>query len=469
MRAPSSRRITASLLSMLTVSACAVGEDYQPPAPELASAWQALKENPIPSPAHANPEASNTPWWKQFGDETLSLLVEKALVGNNDLQVAEARVAEARAAEGSADAALLPEINATGSASRATLNAASGNQVDRTSQAGITGSWEIDIFGGNRRRAEAATASLEATIAQRDQARLTLLSDVARSYVQLRSLQQQHALILNNLAMQQDTLKVTKAQRKAGAISDLEVVRAHAQAEATSARLPPIVSAEFAAINRLCVLTGEKYEALKPVLEQTKPIPFVPAHQIAAMPLEAIARRPDVRASERQLAANTALSGAALAAFYPKLTLEGFFGPQNSQLFGNSSPWSASVNALLPLLNFGRLSSQLDAADARQQQAFFAYKQTVLLAVEETENAFSAYANERHRKATLANVAEQQAKAAKIAREQYLSGVATQLDLLYAENNQLQAETDVTLSEQTLAEYTIQLHRALYAGWSFDE
>jgi len=291
------------------------------------------------------------------------------------------------------------------------------------------------------------------------------MTEVARTYVQLRSLQQQRIITQRNLAMQEDTLNITKGQRKEGGVSNLEVARAQAQVDTTAARLPQIDAAISASIHRLSVLVNEPPRLLRQKLEQAKTIPDVKQEIVVGTPIQTIGKRPDVHAAERRLAESTALSGAAFAQLFPSLSLQGFFGRQDSLLYGNTSPWSAVASALLPIIDFGRIRGQINVADAREQQAFYTYQQTVLLAVEETENAFSAYINEQRRKKNLASAASEQAKATDVAREQYKAGVATQLDLLLAENSQLDAENQLVLSETAVADDLIQLYNALGESW----
>ncbi len=325
------------------------------------------------------------------------------------------------------------------------------------------------MFGANRARLEAAGAGLEATTFDRDRTQLVLAAEIARNYVRLRASQQQYAITLQNLRIQQETLKITQGQRDEGAVSDLDVVRAQAQVNGTMARLPQIRTASVSFINRLNVLTGHAPGTLDEVLNKVRMIPSMPPALVIATPVAVIAQRPDVSVAERRLAQATALSAAAIADFYPKLSLQGFFGVQHSQLYGVTSPWSATVTALLPLLNFGKLSSQADAADARKEQALYVYQQTILLALEEAENSLSGYLSELNRRKSLQLVAAQQAKAADIAREQYKAGIAAQIDLLVAERNRLDADNDVILSQQQVAENLILLYRSLGASWKEED
>jgi NodT family efflux transporter outer membrane factor (OMF) lipoprotein len=465
------------LCACLVLGACAVGEDYQKPPLALDKDWEVLhadKQSTVMHPGVQVPGQgvilleiqqpaylSSPLWWERFNDPKLTKLIEKARVDNNDLKIAQAHIAEARGNARVAGSALLPQVNGTGSTTRSGNWGRALTPADTVSQLGLSGSIDIDIFGGDRRNIEAAENEVQATQADYDRAMLSVINDVATNYVQLRSLQQQKELTIKNLNMQKDTLKVTLAQRKEGAVSDLEVARARAQVKSTAARLPQIDTAAVAALNRLSVLTGEAPTTLNTELVGEEPIPVVPVDVVVETPIQIIENRPDIQASERRLAESTALTGVALAQLYPKLTLQGFFGSQFSHLYGYSAPYTATANALMPLLDWGRLHGLLDAANARQIEAFYTYQQTVLLALEQIENALTAYINEQERQSTLVAATINQRKATEVAREQYKVGATTQLDLLTAENSQLDTENDLTLSNAALTTDLIQLYYVL--------
>lgn len=466
MRSVTLPRYAGVVSCLLFLSGCAVGKDYNPPKNDMIDEWGTLQENTeeagvIVSKAATLPSGA---WWEQFGDETLSALVRNALANNNELKVAQARIAEARADENFAGAQLYPQINADANISRASLDSIASSKPDTIRQAGVSGNWDIDLFGGNRRRSEAAAAIVEASEEDFAQTRLNLIAEVARNYAHLRSAQMQRELTLRNLDSQRGTLDVTKALRKAQNVTELDVARVQAQISATEARLPQIRTNLEAAMNRLCVLTGQQPSALRELLATKEPLLTLPENVVMLSPVSTIAQRPDVRASERRLAQASALSNAAFAELFPKLSLSAFFGTRRSDFFGVLSPWSATAGAIFPLLDFGRIRSQMHGADARQEQAFYLYKQTVLLALEDVENSLSAYQNEATRSVLLQNVASEQARAATIASEQYKGGIVTQLDLLDAQRNQLDAEFNWVLSLQATTDNLIALYHALGQG-----
>ncbi len=453
-------RRTISLCAILSLTACAVGPDYKRPPVTVTQNWGNADQKFVQVAPDRNKLIAGS-WWRQFQDDTLNTLVDKTLANNNDLKTAGARVTEAQQNASAAWAILWPEINTTGSYGKQKVSQTFFEGRDTTAQAGLSGDWDLDVAGGNKRRREAALAGVDAARAVENNTRLALITEVAQNYVQLRSGQEQRALTQKNLEMQRHTLEITQGQRQAGAISDFEVARAAAQVNQTAARLPQIDRTIVAAQNHLCILAGLPPGSFDALLNAPQAVPLLPTEIVAGAPLNTIARRPDIRAAERQLAQAAALSNAAFADFFPKITLEGFVGVQHSHLFGSESPWSAAVNGIMPLLNWGRIQAQVNAADARQQQALYNYQQAVLLALEDTENALNTYINELKRRDMLADAAQEQAKAAVIAREQYKAGVATQLDLLYAEQNQLNADSDLAQSKGAAAIDLMLLYRAL--------
>lgn len=448
-------------VSAFTLAACSVGRDYTPPEMEVDEQWVAIEEEPSVLTDNASGPVS---WWTQFGDDTLNGLVDTALKNNNDLKIAAARIAEARANERLNNSAFFPQIDASGRGSRGTMGGAYGNMLENSQQYGVNGTWEIDVFGGNRRRSEAAEAGTEAAIADQEATKLQLIAEVARNYVRLRGLQEQRALTQRNIDLQRRTVQITQAQYNERVVTRLDVLRASAQLKNTQTLLPQIDAQAYAAMNRLTVLLGEKVKNMQYLLRSKGEIPHLPVQLVGRAPIATLQRRPDIQAAERRLAQSTALSAAAFAGYFPKLSLEGFFGTADSSVYGSSSPWSVTLNALMPLLNFGRIEAQVDMAEAREQQAFYTFKQTVLLGIEEVENSFFGYLRETERQAMFADVAKEQAEAAQVAREQYINGIAPQLDLLNAEQNALNAETNHVQSKAQAADNLILLYTALGYG-----
>ncbi|MGE0753608.1 MAG: efflux transporter outer membrane subunit [Alphaproteobacteria bacterium] len=454
----------ASLLVAALLTACTVGEDYKIPEYYVGVEWDAFHEEWHQFPKPEYKAAHTERWWTWFADGTLNQLVNQAIERNHDLKSAQARIKEARANERITGSVFFPQGEGVATGRRGTLGGFAGDTLDNSKQYGVSGSWEIDLFGGNRRRDEAAHYNVMAANASMQQVRLVLISDVARNYVRLRGLQKQLELTNSNLGLQSDAQEVTQGRRDENMVSQLDVVRARAQTQTTKARIPQIKAEINAVANRLAVLTASNPKAIREFVSSAAPIPAMPESLPMNIPIETIRSRPDVRTAERQLAEATALSGAAFAEFFPKISLEGFFGRNFSDVYGNLSPWNVTLNSLLPILHFDRISAGVDAAEARQEQAYHNFQQAVLLAVEDVEVNLYNYLSEQERLVSLNAVARAQRDAATIAREQYGSGIASQLDLLDAQRGALDAETQQVTSETLIAENLVLLLTALSDG-----
>lgn len=452
--------------TLVAVTSCNFGKKYEAPSLDAAQrngrSWQLSENNSVLRVVN-EPVADN--WWKSLQDPQLNWLLSWASYGNHDLKTAAARLLEAQANADASYAALMPEVNGTASAAHRAMAAPLDDETETVTQAGINGTWDLDLFGGNRARREAAKANVEVTAALQQQVYLDLSAEVARAYIQYRSAQHQKNLVLQNLGFQQETLKATLAQREAGAISDFEVTRGQAQVNTTAAQLPPLERIASAAINRLSVLTTLQPAELIAQLAAPAPIPVLPQVTVVSTPLNVISRRPDIRAAERQLAQTLALRNAAFAGYFPRISLDAFWAVGHSSQTNDFSPWGVTLSGLLPLLNFGAIESQVDAADARHMQAYHGFQQTVLLALENVENALTAYLTELQRKDILEQVMKSQGQAAVIARAQYEAGATTQLDLLVSERNKLDAEVAYVQSAAAVAENLVLLYRALGEAW----
>lgn len=446
--------------SALLLSGCMkVGADYKKPEMDIKNQWSA--EDSSDSVIKTSEDKLPGKWWKNFNDGQLGVLVEKSLEYNHDIKVAESRIKEAVANHNAAFASLFPQINGVGSLKREQMGAISGQRMDNTSDIGLRGTWDLDIFGGNKRKKEAALATIESVEARKDRVKLAIVSETAKNYVKLRLSQSQKQLVLQNIKLQQETLDGVREKRKVGEATELEVIRAQAQVEDTQIRLVQIDTDITIVLNRLHVLTGEESNTLTALLSENLAIPAIKDEIIIGTPLQVVQLHPDIRAAERELASRTALSGAAFAEMFPKVSLDGFFGSTESNLFGAATPWNAAGNLLMPILNFGALKAQVKAADARQEQAFETYQQTVLLTLEGTKNAFTSYKNEQKRTQQLNSVLKKRQKIVEISKQQYKAGSITQLDLLLAQQNQLDAENNFVISEASKAQNAIALYEAL--------
>ncbi|PZP40288.1 MAG: hypothetical protein DI585_01560 [Pseudomonas fluorescens] len=454
-------RWTSTVAMAVLMAGCsvgpAVGPEYERPLLSMPLAWMGFEQGGGMYVDTAGAKA-DAEWWTVFNDTTLNSLVQQALTRNGDLRVAQARIAEARGARLAANAALLPEIGGTAQGTRGDANAT--NRLNTTSSAVFDASWEIDLFGGNRRAAQAARARLGGTVAEAEATRLRLLADVASGYLDVRRLQQQLAFARQNLADQRETLKLVQAQQREGVVSRLVVAQNEALAANTAAALPLIESNLTASVNALGILVGAQPVEIAQTIGGIQDVPVVTPRVLVDVPATILERRPDVRAAERALQAAVADQGVAIANWFPKVSLTGLFGLQD---LGNGSneAWSVGGTVSLPLIDFGRVRALVRQADARQQQALATYEQTVLTALADVETSLSRYVKAVERVQRLQEAADASGNAARMAKLQYSEGVASNLDVIVAEQQKLTADDALVAGQAAVGQSLAGLYVAL--------
>lgn len=458
----------AVALAAALVSACTSPVGPQESGIGPVSGWARLTGAPAPAGAPlvsgADAEVEQR-WWRRFDDPVLNGLIAEALEGSKTLQIAKARVEEARAARGGARSLLWPEISGTAGGQRVNQGVSGNDKTIGLAGAEFEATWELDLFGRNQARVAEATALLDSEEATRQGVRVGLLADVARSYFELRNSQRQIGLTRQNLATQTRTLDLIRDQRQGALASDFDVERAGAQVSATEALIPAWEIRRDAALNRLSVLLGHppgSHDAL--LAAETGVKPLDPGIVVAA-PAKVLAARPDVRAAERRFAASLSAKDAATAALFPNISLTALFGAQVATPM-TATPWGVGLSLAQPILNFGRIQSQIDAADARQTQAFLAYQQTVLEALENMETALAGYGHEASRNAALTTGVARNRRAADLARQQYANGYTGLLDVLVAERALLEAEAAQAASDASLRRDLVDIYAAAGGGWS---
>ncbi|HYE37969.1 MAG TPA: efflux transporter outer membrane subunit [Methylocaldum sp.] len=453
---------------LIGLAGCTMGPDYRKPVSAVPNRWQAGKDatadlKPI------DPETLKT-WWKSFGDARLDRLMDQALAGNLDLKMALARIDQARAVRRGTRAELFPSVDVAASAQRNDNpfpGLAPGIRYNLF-ELGFDALWEIDLFGRQRRRLEAASADLEAAGEQYAQALVTLTADLARSYIEYRSLQNQLGITRANLEAQRHTLKLTERLFDEGVGTRHDVVRARAQAETTAAQIPTLEGELTAVLRQLELLVGQRPGALGADLTEGGAVPMIPGRAILASPAATIRHRPDLRSAERQLAAATAMQGAAIAELFPKVSLSAFLGLRNTDLdalFKSAAfSYGTAANLLQPLLNFGRVRAGIDLAEARQQEAYLAFEKAVLEALRETETALTRYLKEEVRRQTLARSVADLRESVRLSQLRYNVGVISFLDVLDAQRALYTAEIELARSEAGASTNLIAVYKALGGG-----
>lgn len=454
------------MLTALALAGCiTVGPDYTPPASDVPAAWSGLDDAADPATVAAS-LGDTSVWWRSLADPLLSALVDEALQASPDLRSAQARLREARARRAVSRSDLWPSLTASASGSH---SESSDDSRDAYS-AGFDASWELDVFGGVRRSVEAAEADLDRAEANLGDTQVSLAAEVALNYIELRALQIRLRIARANLASQSETLQLTEWRAQAGLVSEQDVEQARTNREQTRAQIPNLETSGAEAEHRLDLLLGMAPGTLHARLAPAGDLPAVPAGIAVGIPADVLRRRPDLRAAERQLAAETARLGVAEAARYPSFRLSGSIGIE-ALSFGDLVDDADSSSSLLggitvPVFDAGRLRSQVQAQDAVREQALVAYELAVLTALQEVENALVALARNRERVEALTNATRSARNAAELARQRYGTGLVDFQSVLDTERSVLSVEDSLASTRADGVLSLIRLYKALGGGWS---
>ena len=478
----------------LLLAACTVGPNFVRPTAQTPAHWSARATAPSASTVtEQSPELGA--WWQVFGDPALSSLVERAVKSNLDLRAAVLRIDEARAQRAIAAAAYWPTLSLDASYTRERFSETtptgkifSSLGTNRTPgvssvpnpynqfQLSAGASWEIDLFGRVRRSVEAANASVQVSVEDQRAVLVSVLADVAQSYVELRGAQSRLRTAKENLATVEELLDLTRRRRAAGLTTHIDVSNAIAQSAVTQAQLPAFELEITQSINQLSRLLALEPEALREELEPggshaaaaPAPVPSAPAEVPVGLPAELARRRPDIREAEANLHAATAQIGVAVADLFPRLSL-GASGGFQSASTGNLLEWASRFGSIgpaldLPLFDRGRWKT-VRLYDVRAQEAALAYQRTVLDALHEVENALAAYAADQQRRAWLATTVAQNRETLALSRQRYESGVVSFIDVLDAERTLQQNELSLDDSIAAVSTDLVRVYRALGGGW----
>jgi multidrug efflux system outer membrane protein len=458
--------------ALLVLTGCAVGPDYHRPATPVDAHYTNVVQ-----PGVAEDVAVER-YWTRFEDPLLDSLVDDALHHNKDLATAAANLRAARAVRRLAGFDQYPTATFSGGYTH-NLEAAQQlpgvDQHDRefdTADAGFDMLWELDFFGRVRRNVEAARADVGVSAATLQDARVSVIAEVARDYFVLRGLQDQLALTRRNADNQFSTLKLTRTRLEAGRGNELDTSRAEAQWHTTLASIPTLEASIATTMYRLSVLTGRQPVALSEQLT-AQPSPKLPALNSIGTPEQLLRRRPDIRIAERNLAGATARVGVAVGDLFPKVTLTGSFG-YLAPTFGDLGQGEARFFSIGPgitwaAFDLGRVRARISAARAQTDAALASYEGAVLNALEDTEGALVSYGRSQSHREELAAAATSSDKAADLARKRFEGGLVDFLEVLDAERTALTAELVHSQSRTDEATSLIAVYKALGAGWSLPE
>jgi multidrug efflux system outer membrane protein len=455
------------LLAAASLTGCAVGPNYVKPEVAVAQKFESAV------PTTYSEEDALAQFWKQFGDETLNGLVADALQANHDLRIAMAHFAEARAARGESRLDLLPTITASGGYTKQRL-AQSQRLIPSLSEtelydAGFDAFWELDFFGRVRRTVEASNADVQAAESNLRDAQVIVVAEIARTYFELRGEQSQLDLARRNVENLRATLDLTTARLDAGRGTELDTSRAQAQLSSTLATIAPLEAAVARSIHRLSVLTGREPTALTSTLSPVRDLPELPLIVAVGNPADLLRRRPDIRVAERELAASTARIGVAVADLFPKVTFTGSVGyaAASAGALGDAGTGTRLIAPAISwaALDLGRVRARIAGARARDDASLAIYEQTVLRALEETEDSLVTHSRARERLEHLADSARASNTAATLARVRFDGGMVDFLQVLDAERTRLAAEDSLAQSRTEAATSLVAVYKALGGGW----
>jgi NodT family efflux transporter outer membrane factor (OMF) lipoprotein len=476
------------------LGACTVGPDYAGP-PAVGSAGQPASKFVRGGDVALASAPAPARWWTTLNDPTLDMLETRALAANPNVAVAQARLRQARGALRLERANRLPQAGTSamyvhaelpgvdlgsltggssdGGAGTGGGGAAGGEAPDLGSldffNLGFDASWEVDLFGGQRRKVEATRANVQAAEANVADAQVQLSAEVANAYVALRDRQQRLVLARQSGVFQRQMLELTEQRAAQGTALALEVERARTQLESTEAEQVPLAAEIEAYMNALAVLTGAEPGSLDATLSTPGPALLPPAQVAVGDPASLLQRRPDIRAAERQLAAYTARIGVAEASRFPRLSLMGMLG-----LGGTSPEALVDLDNLAALamprlqwsfLDFGRARGRVEQAQGARDEAEAQYRGAVLRALQDAEDALSRFGHRRQTVASLVRVRASAVRAAELTQQRYRAGTARLIDALDAERQRVSAEQNLAQATAALTGDYVALQKALGLGW----
>ncbi|MGK9172423.1 efflux transporter outer membrane subunit [Yokenella regensburgei] len=486
-----SRRGLSLMMLSLLLAGCAVGPDYQQPKPQTPARWNDPGDKSVAS--QTAPQAVNPRWWTTFNSPQLNSLIDRAVAGNLSLQQTVLRIAGAREQINQAGGAFLPAVNGNLQATRQQLGLEGElkshdvyGQLDNVDpeisgalgaltqpvnlyQGSFDAQWELDLWGKVRRQVEASEAQQQQAIEQRNDALVSLQAEVARAWLQLRGAQSIIKTLQTQIDTAQQTFELTENRQRGGLSPQLDVENARAQVGNLEAQLPQYQAQERQAMNALAVLLGKPPGALDGELRGSRPLPVLPKIVQTGIPSTLARRRPDVREAEATLHAATAQIGVSVAQLFPSLTLSGQFGLRNSETDWltdwSSHFYSFGPQISIPIFQGGRLVSSVKLARAQQGAAVLNYRQTVLEALGDVENALVSYRSDQQREAGLDKTIEALQNAFSLASDSYRQGIATFIDVLDAQRQLAQAEQQRAQARVQSSLDLVALYKALGGGW----
>jgi NodT family efflux transporter outer membrane factor (OMF) lipoprotein len=477
---PSRSLVIAMLLVWL--AGCAVGPNYhvpKTPAPDKFIAVPQASAPPTQTPTSAA-AVDLSQWWRSLDDSELDSLIQRAIRANPDIELALTRLQEARTRQAGLVGGALPQVAASAAAGRGTgsdisrLGAAPAlragdnkGALDQIRQvAGFTASWELDLFGGYRRAIEAGKYDVEAAAATRNAVLLSVVSDLARNYVDMRGLQTRLLITRNNITTAEQLRDLEQTRFDRGLTNELDLQLAIRELQSLRSELPILERDITAAQYSIAVLLGQYPEDLAQELAQAASLPNVPRVVEPGLPLDLLRRRPDIRVAERQLAAATARIGVATADLFPHVAITGGLGTQSADIGAHGSHiWAFGPEVYWPLLDFGALDAMVSIADLQAHERLIDYRKSIIDAVRDADTAITNFDAQQRSLDDLASAMAASERALSLAQQRYDRGLTDFLNVVDAERQQYSLEDRYTTAQQSAADAFIYLCKALGGGW----
>jgi multidrug efflux system outer membrane protein len=468
------RRHTAAILALalaIFAGGCAKFAAFQKPETDLPSAWKDAPAQP--------PVVIGERWWLLYQDPNVDRVVEEALLANRDIAVAAARVDEARALLRIVDAERLPSVDATVGYDRTRSSARSSTPLPpsvplerSTWRTSVNVAYELDLWGRLRSASDSARAQLLATQAARDTVRIAVANQVVQSYFALLALDMQVDTTRRTLELRGQNLDLQRRRYEAGLIADFNVRQLEAEVASARAQLPALEQQRATVETALSVLLGRSPRAIIDDVVTVSADAGVPPVIVVpeGLPSDLLLRRPDIVEAEQRLIAANAQIAAARAALFPRIALTGFFGAESASLgdlfTGPARIWQLAFGLAQPIFQGGRLRAEVEAAEARERQAVAQYQRTIQTAFGEVRDALNAQTRSREVYAAESERVAALAETLRLARIRYANGLSSQLEVLDAERNLLQAELNRIDALRTQRAAVADIVRALGGGWS---
>ena len=460
------------LLLAMSMGGCTLGPDYVRPEMPLPDAYRKSVADDLIQSKDAVPMAPiKRDWWTLFNDSQLDTLMQTALVDNADVQIAIARLAQAEALAKQAGAALYPTLNLGASGTRAssgTVATTTGVAVSaNTTQAAFSTSYELDVWGRVRRNIESATSLVDASRYDQVSVNLTLSGLVANTYLRLRSLDAQIAVLKDSVVTREHSLRVAQAKFDGGLISPIDVSQATSALASAQATLSEVTRQRGIVQNQLGVLTGKLDLMVDAGDIRTLPLAPLPP---AGLPSSLLENRPDVNRAEQELKAANARIGVATAGLFPTISLTGLFGAQSVDfsafLSGQSAVWSAGLGLVQPIFSGGLLQGRLDFANAQQQELLGNYVKVVRGAFGEVSDALVSVRQTLTTEEYLNVQVQAAAKAQSLAVLRYEAGYVDFLSVLESQRVANDANLAYVINRSARLQASVDLFKALGGGWT---